>query len=360
MQGKISNILPEKKMYMEKKRKIRQISELGEFGLIDHLTSDLSIINSEIIKSVGDDAAVFDSGAECTLVTTDLLVEGVHFNLIYSPLKHLGYKAVAVNLSDVYAMNATPKYITVSLAISSKFSVEAIEDLYEGIKLACKRFDVDLIGGDTTSSLSGLFINITAIGSAPKDEIVYRKGASKNDLICVSGDLGGAYLGLQLLEREKKMFLSDTGVQPKLDGYEYIIERQLKPEPRREIINSLKQAEIRPTSMIDISDGLSSELLHLCKHSDLGCKIFEEKIPVHPQSVLASEMFRIDPSLPALNGGEDYELLFTVPISKKDDVEKMKDVSIIGYMCDKEEGKYFVPRNGQELELKAQGWNPLQ
>lgn len=345
---------------MNKKRKIRQISELGEFGLIDHLTANFSTKNSEVIKSVGDDAAVFESGKECSVVTTDLLVEGVHFNLIYTPLKHLGYKAVVVNLSDIYAMNATPKYIIVSIAISSKFSVEAIEDLYSGIKLACERFNVDLIGGDTTSSLSGMFINITAIGAAPKNNLVYRKGASKNDLLCVSGDLGGAYLGLQLLEREKKLFLSDTGVQPKLDGYEYIIERQLKPEPRRDIIDSLNSAGVKPTSMIDISDGLSSELLHLCKHSDLGCRVFEDKIPIHPQSILASEMFRLDPSLPALNGGEDYELLFTVPISEKQEIEKIKDITIIGYMCDKNEGKYFVPRNGQELELKAQGWNPLQ
>ncbi len=344
---------------MEKKRNIRQISDLGEFGLIDHLTSDLKIRHKELVKSVGDDAAVFESGNECSLVTTDLLVEGVHFNLIYTPLKHLGYKAVVVNLSDLYAMNATPKYITVSIALSSKFSVEAIDELYEGIKLACERFKVDLIGGDTTSSLSGLFINISAIGTAKKEDIVYREGAAKNDLICVSGDLGGAYMGLQLLEREKKLFLSDTGIQPKLEGYEYVIERQLKPEPRRDIIESLKNAEIKPSSMIDISDGLSSELLHLCKHSDLGCKIYEDKIPINPQTIAVSEMFRLDPSLPALNGGEDYELLFTVPLSKKEEIEKIKDISIIGYMCDKNEGKYFVPRNGQDLKLKAQGWNPL-
>ncbi len=344
---------------MEEKKEIRQISELGEFGLIDHLTSDLKTINEDIVKSVGDDAAVYDCGEMCNLITTDLLVEGVHFNLIYTPLKHLGYKAVAVNLSDLYAMNAKPKYITVSIAISNKFSVNAIEDLYSGIKLACQRYNVDLIGGDTTSSLSGLFINITAIGEAKKEDIVYRGGASKNELICVSGDLGAAYLGLQLLEREKKMFLSDTSIQPKLDGYEYIVERQLKPEPRRDIINRLKEAGIKPTSMIDISDGLSSELIHLCKNSNLGCKVFEDKIPINPQSSAASEMFRLDPSLPAMNGGEDYELLFTVPIDKKEDIEKMEDVTIIGYMCDEKEGKTFVPRNGQELELKAQGWNPL-
>lgn len=345
---------------MNNKKEIRQISELGEFGLIDHLTSDLKPINKDIVKSVGDDAAVYDCGDKYNLVTTDLLVEGIHFNLIYTPLKHLGYKAVVVNLSDIYAMNGKPKYITVSIAISGKFSVNAIEELYEGIKLACERYNVDLIGGDTTSSLSGLFINITAIGEANKEDVVYRSGASKNDLICVSGDLGGAYLGLQLLEREKKLFLSDTNIQPKLDGNEYIIERQLKPEPRRDIIEKLIEADIKPSSMIDISDGLSSELLHLCKNSELGCKIFEDKLPIHEQSKSASEMFRLDPSLPALNGGEDYELLFTVPIDKKEEIEKIKDISIIGYMTDKKDGKFFVPRNGQELELKAQGWNPLQ
>ncbi len=344
---------------MKKNKEIRQISELGEFGLIDHITSNLEIINNDLVKSIGDDAAVYECGEMCNLITTDLLIEGIHFNLIYTPLKHLGYKSVAVNLSDLYAMNSKPKYITVSLAISSKFSVNAIEELYDGIKLACNRFDVDLIGGDTTSSLSGLFINITAIGEAKKEDIVYRSGASKTDLICVSGDVGGAYLGLQLLEREKKLFLSDTKIQPKLDGYEYIIERQLKPEPRRDIIQDLKSIGIKPTSMIDVSDGLSSELLHLCKNSKLGCRVFEDKIPIHNQCFDACEMFRLDPSLPAMNGGEDYELLFTIPIQMKDKIENVKDISIIGYMCEQNEGKYFVPRNGQELELKAQGWDPI-
>lgn len=344
---------------MSEKKEIKQISDLGEFGLIDHLTADIKTQHKNVIKAVGDDAAVFENGDICNLVTTDLLVEGIHFNLIYTPLKHLGYKAVAVNLSDLYAMNAQPKYITVSIAISGKFSVNAIDELYDGIKLACERFNVDLIGGDTTSSMSGLFINITAIGEAKKEDITYRSGAQKNDIICVSGDLGGSYLGLQLLEREKKLFLSDTNIQPKLDGYEYIIERQLKPEPRKDIIEKLKELEIKPTSMIDISDGLSSELLHICKNSDLGCKIFEDKLPIHQQCKDASEMFRLDPSLPALNGGEDYELLFTIPIEMKDEIEKLKDVSIIGFMTDANDGKWFVPRNGQELELKAQGWNPL-
>jgi thiamine-monophosphate kinase len=336
------------------------ISELGEFGLIDHLTKSFSITDKKLLKGIGDDAAVFETGNICTLVTTDLLVEGIHFNLIYTPLKHLGYKAVAVNLSDLYAMNAKPKYITISLAVSKKFSVPALEQLYEGIRIACERFDVELIGGDTTSSLSGLFINITAIGEAKKNEIVYRSGAKKNDLICVSGDLGAAYLGLQLLEREKEVFLGDPAIQPKLIGFEYIIERQLKPEPRRDIIQQLKDAGIKPTSMIDISDGLSSEMLHLCKNSGLGCMIFEEKIPIHPQTDTAAEMFRLDSSLAALNGGEDYELLFTVPLIQKDLVEKLSDITIIGYMHEDKNIKLFVPRNGAELELQAQGWNPMK
>lgn len=337
----------------------KSISDLGEFGLIDHLTKDIKTYDKKLIKGIGDDAAVFETGDICNLVTTDLLVEGIHFNLIYTPLKHLGYKAVVVNLSDLYAMNATPKYITISLAVSSKFSLNAIEQLYSGILLACKNYNVELIGGDTTSSLSGLFINITAIGQAQKDEIIYRNGAQKNDLICISGDLGAAYLGLQLLEREKELFLSDSSIQPKLDGFEYIVERQLKPEPRRDIIELLKKYQIKPTSMIDVSDGLSSELLHLCKNSNLGCKIFEDKIPVNPQSISACEMFRLDPSLAALNGGEDYELLFTVPLDKKDDIEKNSDISIIGYMTTDIEEKVLVTKNGIELELKAQGWNQL-
>ncbi|MDD3740861.1 MAG: thiamine-phosphate kinase, partial [Bacteroidales bacterium] len=260
---------------MSKSKKTLSISELGEFGLIDHLIKDFKITDKQIIKGIGDDAAVFSNGDMCTLVTTDLLVEGIHFNLIYTPLKHLGYKSVVVNLSDIFAMNATPKYITVSIAVSNKFSLQALEQIYEGIKIACERFDVELIGGDTTSSLSGLFINITAIGQAKKDEIVYRSGAKKNDLVCVSGDLGASYMGLQLLEREKEVFLSDTSIQPELSGYEYIVERQLKPEPRKDIVEKLKAAGIKPNSMIDISDGLSSEMLHLCKNSNLGCVIYE-------------------------------------------------------------------------------------
>lgn len=345
---------------MDKKNKVTDISELGEFGLIDRLTSNFSVTNKDLIKGIGDDAAVFNAGKNCFLITTDLLVEGIHFNLIYTPLKHLGYKSVVVNLSDLYAMNSLPRYITVSLAISKKFSVEALEQLYDGIKLACERFDVELIGGDTTSSLSGLFINITAIGEAKKEDIVYRSGAKKNDLVCVSGDLGGAYMGLQLLEREKEIFLQDPAIQPELKGYDYVIERQLKPEPRRDIIKQLKDAGIKPTSMIDISDGLSSEILHLCKNSNLGCMIFEEKIPVHPQTADAAELFRLDSSLAAMNGGEDYELLFTVSLDQKEKIEKLHDISIIGYMHEDINTKLFVPRNGSELEITAQGWNPIK
>jgi thiamine-monophosphate kinase len=345
---------------MDKKNKVTDISELGEFGLIDRLTSSFSVTNKDLIKGIGDDAAVFSAGDKCFLVTTDLLVEGIHFNLIYTPLKHLGYKSVVVNLSDLYAMNSLPRYITVSLAISKKFSVEALEQFYDGIKLACERFDVELIGGDTTSSLSGLFINITAIGEAKKEDIIYRSGANKNDLVCVSGDLGGAYMGLQLLEREKEIFLQDPAIQPELKGYDYVIERQLKPEPRRDIIKQLKDAGIKPTSMIDVSDGLSSEMLHLCKNSELGCMIFEEKIPVHPQTADAAELFRLDSSLAAMNGGEDYELLFTVSLDQKEKIEKLHDITVIGYMHEDINTKLFVPRNGSELEITAQGWNPIK
>ncbi|MCF0205859.1 MAG: thiamine-phosphate kinase, partial [Bacteroidales bacterium] len=262
-------------------KKPLEISQLGEFGLIDHLTKSLTVIDKNLIKGIGDDCAVFKCGDTCNLVTTDLLVEGVHFNLIYTPLKHLGYKSVAVNLSDIYAMGGTPKYITVSIALSRKFSVAAVEQLYDGIKLACDRFDVELIGGDTTSSMSGLFINITAIGQAKEEGISYRNGAKKNDLICVSGDLGAAYMGLKVLEREAKLYMEDKDTQPELAGYEYVIERQLKPEPRRDIVRELNKRGIVPNSMIDISDGLSSELMHICSQSFVGCRVYEDKIPIH-------------------------------------------------------------------------------
>ncbi len=340
--------------------KDKTVSDLGEFGLIEHLTKDFKITHKNIIKGIGDDAAVVENQDECMLITTDLLVEGIHFDLIYTPLKHLGYKSVIVNLSDLYAMNCTPSGITVSIAISNKFSLKALEELYSGIKLACEIYDVDLIGGDTSSSVTGLLISITAVGHAKKEDIVYRNGAKQNDLICVSGDLGAAYLGLQLLEREKEIFLSDNQIQPELENFEYILERQLKPEARKDIIKILSENNIKPTSMIDISDGLSSEILHICKKSDKGCKIFEEKIPVHPQSWQIAEKFNISAITAALNGGEDYELLFTVPLSQNEIIAKIPSISIIGHICDKSHGANLILRDGSEVPLIAQGWNAVK
>jgi thiamine-monophosphate kinase len=319
---------------MEQK-KLTLLSEIGEFGLIDRLTADHKLMHKSSIKGVGDDAAVIDAGDHCILVTTDLLVEGIHFNLIYTPLKHLGYKAVAVNLSDIYAMNALPQQITVSIAVSGKFSLEALEELYSGIYMACEKFKVDLVGGDTSSSVTGLTISITAIGTAKKEEIVYRSGAKTNDLICVSGDLGAAYMGLQLLEREKALFEKDPALQPDLEGNDYIIGRQLKPEPREDIIRLLKENGIQPTSMIDISDGLSSEILHICKNSDKACRIYQEKIPIDTTTAMMAGEFNIEPLICALHGGEDYELLFTVPLADFDKVKNLKEIHIIGKIVDK-------------------------
>jgi len=294
---------------------VTPISELGEFGLIAHLTDSVKIKNSSTLKGIGDDAAVLDYNGKNILVTTDLLVEGIHFNLIYTPLKHLGYKSVVVNLSDICAMNGIPRQITVSIAISSKFSVEALEELYKGITLACEHYGVDLVGGDTSSSLTGLLISVTAVGEVQQNDIVYRNGAKENDLICVSGDLGGAYMGLQLLEREKKNFSETSQIQPDLARYDYILERQLKPEARTDIIQKLKKTGIKPTSMIDISDGLSSELLHICKNSKTGCRIYSQKIPIDIATCNMANEFNISPETAALNGGEDYELLFTVSLN---------------------------------------------
>ena len=291
------------------------LTEIGEFGLIDRLTKDIKHLHLSTLKGVGDDAAVIDAGEKCIVITTDMLTEGVHFDLMYNPLKHLGYKSVIVNLSDLYSMNAIPKQITVSIAISSKFSIEAIDELYSGIHLACEMYEVDLVGGDTVSSLTGLVISITAIGEAKKEEITYRGGASENDLICVSGDLGGAFLGLQLLEREKDIYNEDPEIQPDLSGYDYILERQLKPEARKDVVEVLRNEGINITSMIDISDGLSSELLHLCQNSGRGCKIYHDKIPIHPSVSAAAKDFNLEPLICALHWGEDYELLFTVPLN---------------------------------------------
>ncbi len=348
-----------------------EIASLGEFGLIERLTSDLQPKNNSTLKGVGDDCAVIHYDADMqTLVTTDLLMEGVHFDLIYTPLKHLGYKAVMVNLSDVYAMGGTPRQITVSLAISKRFSVEDIETLYSGMRLACEMHGVDLVGGDTTSSLTGLAISITAIGEAKKEDIVYRNGARKTDLICVSGNLGAAYMGLQLLEREKAVYYQqrreagdkadELQFEPDFTGREYLLERQLKPEARRDILESLRQKGIRPTSMMDISDGLSSELTHICTQSHVGCRVYEERIPLDYQTAAMAEELNMNVTTCALNGGEDYELLFTVPLSENDRVQELKDVKVIGYITDEAQGRALISRDGQEFDLKSQGWNPLK
>ena len=336
-----------------------ELSELGEFGLIKHLTQYIVTEQESTIKGVGDDAAVIDNGNLQTVISTDMLVEGVHFDLSYVPLKHLGYKSVVVNLSDIYAMNSTPKQIVVSIAISSRFSLEAIEELYAGMMLACKKFKVDMVGGDTTSNLSGLVINITAIGAAEKEAIVYRNGAKEGNLLCVSGDLGGAYMGLQILEREKAVFKENPKIQPDLEGKDYIIERQLKPEARKDIIQILKDLDIQPTSTIDVSDGLSSEILHLCTQSKVGVELYEEKIPIDPLTFDTAREFNLDPTLCALSGGEDYELLFTVDLSHYEKLKNSMDISIIGHITNEAKGCLMVAKAGSVHELKAQGWNAL-
>jgi len=342
---------------MSEEKKLRNIDELGEFALIDQLTNQFENRNPNTLLGIGDDAAVIAlSETESLLLSTDSLVEGVHFNLMYMPLKHLGYKAVAVNVSDICAMNGIPEQITVSIAVSSKFSLEALEELYEGIKLACDHYKIDLIGGDTTSSRAGLMINIAVVGRAQKDKIAYRSGAKEYDLLVVTGDLGAAYMGLQLLEREKEVFQANPNIQPDLDGHDYIIERQLKPEARVDIIQYLKELEVVPTSMIDISDGLASEILHICKASKVGCYLYDEKIPIDAKTSMTAIDFNLDPSTCALNGGEDYELLFTV---KQEDFEKVNsnpNMTIIGHITDEKDGIYFIDKSGSAITLKAQGW----
>lgn len=354
-----------------------EIATIGEFGLIKRLTEDIKLVCPTTKKGVGDDCAVIarEEGMQ-TLVTTDLLMEGVHFDLTYMPLSHLGYKAVMVNLSDIYAMNGKPEQITVSLALSKRFSIEDMDALYEGMKLACQQHNVDIVGGDTTSSLTGLAISITAIGKARPENIAYRNGAHETDLICVSGNLGAAYMGLQLLEREKAIYnqqLADaqkTGnkdaleqlkvAQPDFSGKEYLLERQLKPEARKDIVESLAKEGIKPTSMIDISDGLSSELMHICSQSHTGCRVYEEKIPLDYQTAVMAEELNMNVSTCALNGGEDYELLFTVPITEHEKVSQIEDVHVIGYITKEQLGCALITRDGSEFELKAQGWNPLK
>lgn len=334
-----------------------EISELGEFGLISHLTKDFPLKNPQTKKGVGDDAAILNFGDKDVLVTTDLLLEGIHFDLRYVPLKHLGYKAAIVNFSDIYAMNGTPRQITVSIGVSARFTVEHLEELYAGIRLACEIYGVDMVGGDTSASVTGLIISITCLGEAEASDVVTRSGAQPTDIICVSGDLGAAFMGLQLLERENKVSAGQKDFQPDFAGKEYILERQLKPEARRDIVEMLKKEGVKPTAMMDVSDGLSSEVLHICKDSGCGCRIYEDKIPIDYQTALMAEEFNMNLVTAAMNGGEDYELLFTVPITDHEKIEKMKGVTMIGYVTKPELGCALITRDGGEIPLKAQGWN---
>lgn len=337
-----------------------EITTLGEFGLIEHLTKNFEIQNASTLLSIGDDAAVIDHFGKQTVVTTDMLVEGIHFDLMYTPLKHLGYKSVVVNLSDVYAMNATPTHVTLSIAFSNRFSVEALDDFYEGVYAACEKYNVDLIGGDTTSSQKGFIISVTALGEITTEKIVKRSGANKGDLLCVSGDLGSAFLGLTLLEREKKIYLENPQIQPDLDNQQYLVGRMLKPEARKDIIEFFEQNEITPTSMMDVSDGLSSEILHICKQSNVGCKLYEEKIPVHEEARQYAYKLELDPTACALSGGEDYELLFTLPQADYDKLVLNEQISVIGYITDVQEGATITTKGGNTHQLTAQGWNAFK
>ncbi len=336
-----------------------ELSSLGEFGLIEHLTKNIELQNASSILGVGDDAAVIDHFGKQTVISTDLLLEGIHFDLTYTPLKHLGYKSVVVNISDIYAMNAIPTQIVISIGISNRFSLEAIDEFYEGVYAACQKYGVDLVGGDTTSSQKGFIISITAIGEVAPDKYVKRNTAKKGDLICVSGDLGGAYVGLLYLEREKKIFMESPGVQPDLENQTYVIGRLLKPEARKDIIEFLAQSEIQPTAMMDISDGLSSEILHICKESGLGCQLYEEKLPVSEEMKMAAFKFEIDPTACALSGGEDYELLFTIPQEDHDKLVLNEQISVIGYMTEAEKGATIITKGGGQHPITAQGWNHL-
>jgi len=333
-----------------------EISEYGEFGLIKHLTENIKLNNTSSIKGIGDDAAILDYSDKEVLVTSDLLLEGIHFDLTYTPLKHLGYKSAIVNFSDIFAMNGQPRQIIVSLGISKRFSVEDLEDFYAGLRLACDNYGVDIVGGDTTSSMTGFTVSITCIGETEKGKSVLRSGAKENDLICVTGDLGAAFMGLQLLEREKHVFNQEANANPDFTGKEYLLERQLKPEARKDMIELLAKKNILPTSMIDISDGLSSELLHICTNSDCGCRIYEEKIPIDYQTALQAEEMNMNLTTAALNGGEDYELLFTVPLAMHDMISKIEQFHIIGHICAKDKGRRLISRDGNEFDLTAQGW----
>ena len=334
-----------------------EIASLGEFGLIEHLTKNIELRNASSIVGVGDDAAIIDPLGKQMVVSTDLLMEGVHFDLVYTPLKHLGYKSVVVNLSDIYAMNAVPTQITLSIAFSNRFSLEALEDFYEGVYAACEKYDVDLIGGDTSTSQKGLVISVTAIGEVKQDKYVKRSTAQKGDLLCVTGDLGAAFLGLTLLEREKKIYLESPKVQPDLEGEKYVVGRLLKPEARKDIVEFFAANEITPSAMMDVSDGLSSEILHICKQSNLGCVLYEEKIPIHEDTRNAAYKFELDPTACALSGGEDYELLFTLPQSEYDKLVLNEQISVIGYMTEPEKGKKIITKGGNTFDITAQGWN---
>jgi thiamine-monophosphate kinase len=336
------------------------IESLGEFGLINHLTNQFGLKQKSTLKGVGDDAAVIDFTGKRTLVSTDMLLEGIHFDLAYTPLKHLGYKAIQVNLSDIYAMNGMAAQVTVSIGISSKFPLEAVEELYEGIYLACEKYNVDLVGGDTTSSRQGLVISVTVLGYADEKDIAYRNGAEQGDIICVSGDLGGAYVGLQLLEREKLVYLENPNIQPDLEGKDYIVERQLKPEARKDIVEMLKEMNITPTPTIDISDCLDTVILHICSQSNKGCNLYEEKIPIDPMTYDTARQFNLDPTVCALSGGEDYELLFTIKQADYEKIKNFPDISFIGYITEPDAGKNLVTKSGAVHELKAQGWNAFK
>ncbi|GGG39489.1 thiamine-monophosphate kinase [Croceivirga lutea] len=344
-------------MLENKDKQLTPLEQMGEFGLIKHLTKDFKLNQETTELGIGDDAAVLDFKTKKTVISTDLLIEGVHFDLAYMPLKHLGYKAVIVNLSDIYAMNALATQITVSIAISNRFPLEALEEFYAGVAMACKIYNVDLVGGDTTSSTKGMLISVTAMGIVDEDKLTYRSGAKPNDLLVVSGDLGGAYFGLQVLEREKEVFKVNPNNQPDLEPYSYVVERQLKPEARKDIVTILEKLEVKPTAMIDISDGLSSEILHLCNSSNLGCNLFEEKIPLDPTVINAAEEFSIDSTMVALSGGEDYELLFTIAQADYDKIKGNPNLTVIGHMTDADQGAHLVTRGNEKIELKARGWN---
>ncbi len=344
-------------MLEDKNTQRTSLGSQGEFALIKHLTQHFELVQDSTKKGIGDDAAVLDFKSKKMVLSTDLLVEGVHFDLSYVPLKHLGYKSVMVNLSDIYAMNAKATQITVSIAVSNRFGVEALEEFYAGVATACKLYQIDLVGGDTTSSTKGMLISITAIGVAEEEDIVYRSGAKLNDLLVVSGDLGGAYLGLQVLEREKEVFKVNPANQPDLEPYQYIVERQLKPEARKDIVELLEKLQVRPTSMIDISDGLSSEILHLCEQSGVGCNLFEDKIPLDPTVISTAEEFKMDSTMIALSGGEEYELLFTIDQKDFDKIKGNPNLTVIGHMTDKSEGAHLLTRANTKIPIQAQGWN---